>query len=46
MSHRGDAFFRAFFKSVDSRQFKKFGANMQKGAPELVMDFALTFDAR
>jgi outer membrane protein assembly factor BamA len=39
-------FFRAFFRSVDSRQFRKFRANMQKGSGENVMDFALTFDPR
>jgi outer membrane protein assembly factor BamA len=37
-------FFRAFSRSVDSRQFKKFGAKMQKGSGENVMDFAVTFE--
>jgi outer membrane protein assembly factor BamA len=39
-------FFRAFFRSVDSRQFKKFNVNMQKGSGENVMDFMLTFEQR
>jgi outer membrane protein assembly factor BamA len=39
-------FFPAFFRSVDSRQFKKFNVTMQKGSGENVMDFVLTFEAR
>ncbi len=39
-------FFRAFFASVDSRQFNKYGLKMQKGAGENVMDFALVFEPR
>jgi outer membrane protein assembly factor BamA len=39
-------FFQDFFRAVDSRQFKKFGASMQKGAGEQVMDFTLTFETR
>jgi len=39
-------FFPAFFRSVDSRQFKKFNVTMQKGAGENVMDFLLTFEPR
>jgi outer membrane protein assembly factor BamA len=39
-------FFQAFFRSVDSRQFKRFNANFQKGSGENVMDFALSFDPR
>jgi outer membrane protein assembly factor BamA len=39
-------FFQAFFRSVDSRQFKKFGAKMQPGSGENVMDFALVFEPR
>jgi len=39
-------FFQAFFHSVDSRQFKKFGAKMQPGSGENVMDFALVFEPR
>jgi len=39
-------FFPAFFRSVDSRQFKKFNVAMQKGSGENVMDFVLTFEPR
>lgn len=39
-------FFKAFFQSVDSRQFKKFGATMHKGLGEHVMDFTLTFEPK
>jgi len=39
-------FFPAFFRSVDSREFKKFNVTMQKGSGENVMDFVLTFEAR
>ncbi|HEX5229903.1 MAG TPA: hypothetical protein VFW44_19460 [Bryobacteraceae bacterium] len=39
-------FFRGFFRSVDSRQFKKFDFNMQKGSGENVMDFVLKFEPR
>lgn len=39
-------FFRAFFASVDSRQFNKYAVKMQKGAGENVMDFALAFEPR
>jgi outer membrane protein assembly factor BamA len=36
-------FFKAFFQSVDSRQFKNFKASMQKGSGENVMDFTVAF---
>jgi outer membrane protein assembly factor BamA len=39
-------FFPAFFRSVDSQQFKKFNVAMQKGSGENVMDFLLTFEPR
>ncbi len=39
-------FFQAFFRSVDSRQFKKFNVTSQKGAGENVMDFLLSFEPR
>jgi outer membrane protein assembly factor BamA len=39
-------FFPLFFRSVDSRQFKKFNVTMQKGSGENVMDFVLTFEPR
>jgi outer membrane protein assembly factor BamA len=39
-------FFRAFSRSVDPRQFKKYGVSMKKGAGENIMDFTLTFDPR
>jgi outer membrane protein assembly factor BamA len=39
-------FFPAFFRSVDSRQFKKFNVTAQKGSGENVMDFVLTFEPR
>jgi outer membrane protein assembly factor BamA len=39
-------FFPAFFRSVDSGQFKKFNVAMQKGSGENVMDFVLTFEPR
>jgi outer membrane protein assembly factor BamA len=39
-------FFRAFFRSVDPHQFKKYGASMNKGAGENTMDFTLAFDQR
>jgi outer membrane protein assembly factor BamA len=39
-------FFPAFFRSVDSRQFKKYNVSMQKGSGQNVIDFALTFDPR
>lgn len=36
-------FSKAFFRSVDSHQFKTFKASMQKGSGENVMDFTLAF---
>jgi outer membrane protein assembly factor BamA len=39
-------FVQAFFRSVDSRQFKKFDVKMQAGSSENVMDFALVFEPR
>jgi outer membrane protein assembly factor BamA len=39
-------FFRAFFASVDSRQFKKFAANMQNAAGDHIKDFTLVFEPR
>ena len=39
-------FFQAFFRSVDSRQFKKFNVKMQKSSRENVMDFAVFFEPR
>jgi outer membrane protein assembly factor BamA len=39
-------FFPAFFRSADSRQFKKFNVTMQKGSGENVMDFLLSFEPR
>lgn len=39
-------FFPAFFRSVDSHQFKKFNVTTQKGSGENVMDFVLSFEPR
>ena len=39
-------FFPLFFRSVDSRQFKKFNVTTQKGSGENVMDFLLSFEPR
>jgi outer membrane protein assembly factor BamA len=39
-------FFRAFFASVDSRQFKKFAANMQNAAGDHLKDFTLIFESK
>jgi len=36
-------YFKAFFRSVDSHQFKNFKSSMQKGSGENVMDFTLAF---
>jgi len=37
-------FLQAFFRSVDSRQFKKYSVKLQPGAGDNVMDFALIFE--
>ncbi len=37
-------FLQTFFRSVDSRQFKKFDVKMQPSSGENVMDFALVFE--
>jgi outer membrane protein assembly factor BamA len=39
-------FFQVFFRSVDSRQFKKVSPSMRKGSGENVMDFVLVFEPR
>ncbi len=39
-------FFQAFFRTVDSHQFKKFNYDMKQGVGENVMDFALVFEPR
>jgi outer membrane protein assembly factor BamA len=39
-------FFRDFFKSVDSRQFKKVNASFQGAAGDHVMDFTLLFEPK
>jgi len=39
-------FFPAFLRSVDSRQFKKYGVKMQNGTGERVKDFVLVFEPR
>jgi outer membrane protein assembly factor BamA len=39
-------FFRAFFASVDSRQFKKFAANLQNAPGDHIKDFTLVFEPR
>jgi hypothetical protein len=37
-------FFPAFFRSVDSRQFKTYKFDMQPGSGENLMDFVLIFE--
>jgi len=39
-------FLQSLFRSVDSRQFKKYSVKLQPGAGDNVMDFALIFEPR
>ncbi len=39
-------FFKAFSRTVDSRQFKRMKSTMRKGSGDNVMDFVVTFEPR